>query len=260
MATLDLSNNRLLRLDDAAFTTLPNLAYLDLSNNNELKVMDKAFLGLEDCLFTLSLNNVSLTAVPELTLPSLRALHLSRNALPFIPQELAYNLTSLRLLDVSGNDLTTVPSVIHSLPQLRYAKKKSNNDNLKMETSIQLLIFIQFNASEFLSLSLSFSLFVFRSLSIAANPITALNNNTFGGILDKLDHLDISSLQLNLLEVFYLLKRKLLFYSDHFCCCGFFFTFLRTVPWVNPHRCVHYVYQHIQICPILIFRKLLKIC
>lgn len=119
MATLDLSNNRLLRLDDAAFTTLPNLAYLDLSNNNELKVMDKAFLGLEDCLFTLALNNVSLTAVPELTLPSLRALHLSRNALPFIPQELAYNLTSLRLLDVSGNDLPAVPSVIHSLPQLR---------------------------------------------------------------------------------------------------------------------------------------------
>lgn len=43
---------------------------------------------------------------------------------------------------------------------------------------------------------------LFRLLSIAANPITALNNNTFGGILDKLDHVDISSLYLNLLEVF----------------------------------------------------------
>lgn len=119
MATLDLSNNRLFRLDDAAFTTLPHLAFLDLSNNNELKVMDKAFLGLEDCLLTLTLNNVSLTSVPELTLPSLRALHLSRNTLPFVPQELAYNLSSLRSIDVSGNDLTAVPSLIHSLPQLR---------------------------------------------------------------------------------------------------------------------------------------------
>lgn len=40
-----------------------------------------------------------------------------------------------------------------------------------------------------------------RSLSLASNPITALNNNTFGGILDKLDHIDISSLHLTLLEV-----------------------------------------------------------
>lgn len=119
MATLDLSNNRLFRLDDAAFTTLPNLSILDLSNNNELKVMDKAFYGLEDCLFTLTLNNVSLMLVPELALPSLRALHLSHNALPFIPQELAYNLSSLRSLDVSGNDLPSVPSIIHALPQLR---------------------------------------------------------------------------------------------------------------------------------------------
>lgn len=36
---------------------------------------------------------------------------------------------------------------------------------------------------------------------MGANPITTINNNTFGGILDKLDHLDISSLQLNILEV-----------------------------------------------------------
>ncbi|XP_055324765.1 chaoptin [Sitodiplosis mosellana] len=157
LATLNLSNNRLFRLDDAAFTTLPHLTYLDLSNNNELKVMDKAFLGLEDCLFTLTLNNVSLTSVPELTLPSLRALHLSRNSLPFVPQELAYNLSSLRSLDVSGNDLTAVPSLIHALPQL-------------------------------------------RSLSLGANPITAIHNNTFGGILDKLDYLDISSLHLSILE------------------------------------------------------------
>lgn len=46
-----------------------------------------------------------------------------------------------------------------------------------------------------------YGLHVYRSLSIAANDITALKNNTFGGILDKVDHLDISSLQLNLLEV-----------------------------------------------------------
>lgn len=119
LTTLDLSNNRLFRLDDAAFTTLPQLSLLDLSNNNELKIMDKAFMGLEDCLLTLKLNNVSLTSVPELALPSLRALHLSRNELPSVPQELAYNLTSIRNLDLSFNDLTNIPIMVHSLPQLR---------------------------------------------------------------------------------------------------------------------------------------------
>lgn len=59
-------------------------------------------------------------------------------------------------------------------------------------------IFVRFIALDTHSLSYP----LFRLLSIAANPITALNNNTFGGILDKLDHVDISSLYLNLLEVF----------------------------------------------------------
>lgn len=133
LATLDLSNNRLFRLDDAAFTTLPQLSVLDLSNNNELKVMDKAFLGLEDCLLTLILNNVSLTSVPELSLPSLRELHLSRNELPSVPQELAYNLSALRKLDLSINDLTSVPIMIHSLPQLKY-------DNLKFISPLPMLV------------------------------------------------------------------------------------------------------------------------
>lgn len=106
-------------MDDAAFATLPSLSILDLSNNDELKVMDKAFLGLEGSLVKLGLNNVSLTEVPELHLPYLRELRLSGNELPSIPQELAYNLTSLQTIDLSWNDLTSVPLLIHTLPQLR---------------------------------------------------------------------------------------------------------------------------------------------
>lgn len=116
---MNLANNHLFRLDDAAFATLPHLSHLDLSNNNELKVMDKAFFGLENSLLKLGLDNVSLTSVPELPLPNLRELRLSRNELPSIPQELAQNMTSLRILDLSSNDLTSVPLLTHALPQLR---------------------------------------------------------------------------------------------------------------------------------------------
>lgn len=82
--------------------------------------MDKAFIGLENSLIKLGLTNVSLTTVPELPLPHLRELHLSGNELPSIPQELAQNLSSLTLLDLSLNDLTSVPKITHSLPQLRW--------------------------------------------------------------------------------------------------------------------------------------------
>lgn len=119
LSRLSLAYNRLFRLDDAAFATLPRLANLDLSHNNELKVMDKAFIGLENSLIKLGLSNVSLTEVPELSLPNLRELRLSGNELPSIPQDLAQNLSSLTLLDLSMNDLTSVPKITHSLPQLR---------------------------------------------------------------------------------------------------------------------------------------------
>ncbi|XP_050098956.1 chaoptin isoform X2 [Anopheles aquasalis] len=119
LAWLDLSHNRLVRLEDAAFATLPRLATLDLSHNDELEVMGRAFIGLEGSLIELRLANVSLGAVPELASPSLRTLQISHNELPSIPPELAANLSALRSLDLSENDLTNVPLITHSLPNLR---------------------------------------------------------------------------------------------------------------------------------------------
>ena len=58
LSNLDLSYNRLARLDDAAFATLPNLAALDLSHNSELEVFGRVFIGLETNLMELNLNNI----------------------------------------------------------------------------------------------------------------------------------------------------------------------------------------------------------
>lgn len=116
---MDLSFNKLYRLDDAAFATLPRLSVLDLSHNEDLKVLDKAFVGLQNSLVKLGLENISLSTVPELPLPYLRVLKIGNNELPSIPQDLAPNISALRELDLSGNDLTNIPAVTHLLTHLR---------------------------------------------------------------------------------------------------------------------------------------------
>lgn len=155
---MDLSNNQLLRIDDAAFASLPRLSDLDLSNNSQLKVMEKAFVGLQGSLIKLGLNNVSLTTIPDLPLPLLRVLRISKNELPTVSQELAHNMSSLRVLDLSDNDLTSVPILTQLLKNL-------------------------------------------RSLSLAGNSITMLTNESFVGLSETLEELDISKLHLNAFEV-----------------------------------------------------------
>lgn len=120
--------------------------------------MDKAFVGLQSCLIKLGLNNVSLTTIPDLPLPLLRVLRISKNELPTVSQELAHNMSALRVLDLSDNDLTSVPVLTQLLKNL-------------------------------------------RSLSLAGNSITMLTNESFIGMSDTLEHLDISQLHLNTFEV-----------------------------------------------------------
>nr|XP_022919332.1 chaoptin isoform X1 [Onthophagus taurus] len=124
---LDLSHNRLVQIDDAVFSTLPKLSTLDLSHNTQIVLeTGRTFEGIEDTLLHLNLNNVSLTSVPDLSLPNLLSLSLGKNMLPVIPPEMASNLSSLLNLDLNGNDLTSIPVVTHSLPELRELSLASN--------------------------------------------------------------------------------------------------------------------------------------
>ncbi|XP_050445558.1 chaoptin isoform X1 [Cataglyphis hispanica] len=118
---IDLSYNRLVRLDDGVFSDLPYLAHLDLSHNKQLilESRGRTFYGLENTLLYLSLSNISLLSVPELPLRRLQTLYLAYNELASIPAEMSSNLTSLHYLDLSANDLTVVPLITHSLPELK---------------------------------------------------------------------------------------------------------------------------------------------
>lgn len=122
--------------------------------------MEKAFVGLQGSLIKLGLNNVSLTTIPDLPLPLLRVLKIAENELPTVSQELARNMSSLRVLDLSDNDLTSVPILTQLLKNLRY-------------------------------------------LSLAGNSITMLTNESFVGMSETLEYLDISKLHLNTFEVGY---------------------------------------------------------
>jgi Leucine-rich repeat (LRR) protein len=126
----------MVRLEDAAFATLPNLAVLDLSHNSELEVYGRVFIGLETNLMELNLNNISVIQSPDIALPNLRVLRLSHNELPSIPPEQAANLTSLRVLDISYNDLTTVPLITHSLPNLQTLSLAGNPISSLTNTSL----------------------------------------------------------------------------------------------------------------------------
>lgn len=136
LARLDLSHNRLVRLEDATFATLPHLMDLSLGHNFELEVTGRAFIGLENCLLHLNLDNVSITAFPELPLPYLRRLTIADNELPFVPPDLATNMTSLNALDLSFNDLTNVPLLTHSLPKLRDLSLAGNPITVLTNTSL----------------------------------------------------------------------------------------------------------------------------
>lgn len=49
----------------------------------------------------------------------MQTLHLAHNELASIPAEMSSNLTSLHYLDLSYNDLTVVPLITHTLPELK---------------------------------------------------------------------------------------------------------------------------------------------
>ncbi|XP_067012092.2 chaoptin [Anabrus simplex] len=138
LSRLDLSYNRVVRLEDAGFASLPRLSSLDLSHNNELQLdtRGRSFHGLDTTLLELSLNNVSLSSVPEMGLTTLRYLGLAHNRIASLPTELALNLTSLRELDLSYNKLQTVPPATHAMPQLRHLSLAGNPITAMSDTSL----------------------------------------------------------------------------------------------------------------------------
>ncbi|KAH8349071.1 hypothetical protein KR084_004056, partial [Drosophila pseudotakahashii] len=103
---LDLSHNRISRLDRRLFEHTPHLTKLNLAYN-KLIALDEA------------------TTAAIASVKTLQRLDLSHNGLMSLPTQLFPTLTSLRVLDVSGNEFSVVPASLlqlsKSLVQLNLA-------------------------------------------------------------------------------------------------------------------------------------------
>jgi len=163
----------LVHLEDSNFASLIRLTYLDLSHNDALSFENRGrmFLGLEQSLQHLRLKNTSLTSVsneyfmfyinfiyfynnniicnfifqiPELPLPSLLSLDLSVNQISSVSPDRASNLSSLRNLDLSHNELIGFPSIIMNLPELNNLNLSNNHiydlNNSTLNMGVQKLI------------------------------------------------------------------------------------------------------------------------
>ncbi|XP_078423973.1 amphoterin-induced protein 2-like [Cetorhinus maximus] len=114
LKTLILNHNSIDFLSRGAFAPTPQLRYLDLSSNKLRKLDDSSFQGLNS-LETLLLYNNQVTQVSAGAfegLYKLRKLYLSQNLISHFPLQLykgKSKLPLLELLDLSFNKLTSVP-------------------------------------------------------------------------------------------------------------------------------------------------------
>ncbi|XP_053320888.1 amphoterin-induced protein 2 [Spea bombifrons] len=112
--TLILNNNAVSSISSGSFSTITNVRHLDLSSNNLKSLSNPVFQELK-MLEVLLLYNNQLTHIDAGAfggLHKLQKLYLGRNALTHFPLDLYFGrskLTQLVLLDISYNNLQTVP-------------------------------------------------------------------------------------------------------------------------------------------------------
>ncbi len=125
LVVLDLSSNDITTIDREAFCCVPNLQHLDLSSNPLHHLAPDAFHGVRNHLHHLSLAATGLTLLPTFQLPRLKTLNVSANRLTFVPRDTLYNLSDVRELDLSRNELPGPPNAawqsMHHLRSLSLA-------------------------------------------------------------------------------------------------------------------------------------------
>ncbi|KAM9713043.1 uncharacterized protein ACNS7B_023364 [Menidia menidia] len=131
VTTIDLTLNRLSRIQPSDFPFLPVLKRLDLNQNKISQIDRGAFSGLSS-LQKLNLNNNKLLELGEGVfegLSSLTELRIASNSIKSVASTCFESATSLTFLDMSNNDLQDlahVRLVIRQLPGLRDLVLKRN--------------------------------------------------------------------------------------------------------------------------------------
>ena len=107
---LDLSKNKLINLEQNMFTGLSNLQHLYLSGNPIKSLGTSSFWGLSSIKFlnlsNLMIQDIEISAFSIGNASSLNHLSLSNNFLSTVSAGIFENLNGLRVLDLTGNDIT----------------------------------------------------------------------------------------------------------------------------------------------------------
>ncbi|XP_059473755.1 chondroadherin-like protein [Neocloeon triangulifer] len=130
LLTLNLSHNNITQIPNGAFQSLVSLRKLDLSHNGLEKLDNKSHGLLDDCLslekIDLSFNNIGFVTRPMF--PSnpyipykLREVDLSHNAIPVLTMDLTWGAKKVQVLNVSHNLINEIRSgVLGNLTSLRH--------------------------------------------------------------------------------------------------------------------------------------------
>lgn len=130
LVVLNLSFNRINKIDSDAFGNLTNLARLNLKNNNLSGCLEQApYSSLKNSLVRLSISHNRLTCLSEFELfENLQYLDLSFNLIETITNKTFQNLFNLYVLDLNYNRIKSLdPQAFSSLKNLYYLKLDSNN-------------------------------------------------------------------------------------------------------------------------------------
>ncbi|KAF2366108.1 Leucine rich repeat 5 [Trinorchestia longiramus] len=127
LIAFDISHNKIHHIGYRSFHALWKLTALDVSNNPVKDINMYTFDGLQDSLQNLSIANTSIESFPELQHPNLAVLNASSNVLSFLPTNTMANLSGIRVLDVSHNELTSPGSnAWQVMPFLRDVRLQGN--------------------------------------------------------------------------------------------------------------------------------------
>jgi len=203
VVVLDLSYNRLARINTYTFQSQYSLQILFLNNNEIEFIEDNAFSSLYN-LDTLILSSNKLKHLNSFTfngLYVLSSLSLSFNELNSLDQDCFKNCSSLQDLHLSNNLFTSIPSAITNLRNLR---SLSLNDNLigdidnESHLNLQYLVSLNFSGNSISNISRENlrDLVSLKKLDLSNNMLRKLEPGTF----DDAISLESLYLQNNLLQ------------------------------------------------------------
>ncbi|RWS15631.1 slit 3 protein-like protein [Dinothrombium tinctorium] len=189
--TIDLSFNKLSRIDGLTFRSQYHLQVLLLHHNEIESIADNAFASLYN-LQSLVLSHNRLSRIDGTCFNGLQALSslaLDNNAIEFVHRDAFRNITNLMELNLSVNRLESVPIAINALHSLRSLNLSFNSianiSDASYQGNEQLYdLNLEGNRIGNLSKGVFRDLPSLRILNLAKNRIRAIEQGTFDDVPD----------------------------------------------------------------------------